>query len=116
MVARMMILPAPEAPSDRRANIAVGLAPVFVVVVFTLIVTGLIAFDTGMAIFLACTAWVVYEMLGYQRAVDAYEESWLPAEQSWPDFESPGTPAGEPEPGRLSISARGSLHFEHSRL
>ncbi|HEU5297026.1 MAG TPA: hypothetical protein VFU71_19755 [Burkholderiaceae bacterium] len=64
--------PTPEPPSDHRASVAVGLAPVFVAVVFTLIVSRLIAFDSGVAIFLACTAWVVYEMFDYQRAVDAY--------------------------------------------
>ena len=111
----MLIEPTPEAPSDRRANIAVGLAPVLGVVVFTLIVTGLIAFDTGVAIFLACTTWVVYEMLDYQRAVDAYEQSSLSAGRSWPDFEAPEALERETS-ARLSISARGSLHFEHSRL
>lgn len=102
-----------EAPSDRRANIAAGLAPVFVVVAITLIATGVIAFDIGVAICLACTAWVVYEMLGYQRAVDAYEQASLSSGRSWPEFQASELPA---KPVRLSISARGSLQFEHSRL
>ncbi|MFI4929850.1 MAG: hypothetical protein ACHP83_06400 [Burkholderiales bacterium] len=79
----MMILPAYEAPSDRRASLAVGLAPVFVLVVFSLIVSGLIAFDTGVAIFLACTVWVVYEMLDYQRAVDAYHQQCVQGHSAW---------------------------------
>ena len=79
----MMILPAYEPPSDRRAGVAVALAPIFVVVVFTLIVSGLIAFDTGVAIFLACTVWVVYEMLDYQRAVDAYHQQCVQGDPAW---------------------------------
>ena len=79
----MMLLPAYEPPSDRRASVAVGLAPVFVAVVFTLIITGLIAFDTGVAIFLACTVWVVYEMLDYQRAVDAYQQQCVQDDAAW---------------------------------
>ncbi len=79
----MMILPAYEPPSDRRASLAVGLAPVFVLVVFSLIVSGLIAFDTGVAIFLACTVWVVYEMLDYQRAVDAYHQQCVQGQSAW---------------------------------
>jgi hypothetical protein len=82
-VACMMILPAYEPPSDRRASLAVGLAPVFVLVVFSLIVSGLIAFDTGVAIFLACTVWVVYEMLDYQRAVDAYHQQCVQGQSAW---------------------------------
>jgi hypothetical protein len=78
-VTRMTSLDAPEPPSDRRASMAVGLAPVFVVVVFSLVVSRLIAFDAGVAIFLACTAWVVWEMLDYQRAVDAYHQRCIDA-------------------------------------
>ena len=118
----MMILPAHEPPSDKRASLAVGLAPIFVVVVFSLIVSGLIAFDSGVAIFLACTVWVVYEMLDYQRAVDAYQQQWLLADPPWPgpdalDAAAPALDA--PADGgavRTLISARGTLQFEHSRL
>lgn len=78
-----MILPAYEPPSDRRASVAVGLAPVFVLVVFALIVTRLIHFDTGLAILLACTVWVVYEMHGYQRTLDAYNQDYVQANLAW---------------------------------
>jgi ABC-type protease/lipase transport system fused ATPase/permease subunit len=80
---RKMILPAYEPPSDRRASLAVGLAPVFVLVVFSLIVSGLIAFDTGVAIFLACTVWVVYEMHDYQRALDDYNQQYVHSHLAW---------------------------------
>ena len=79
----MMILPAYEPPSDRRASVAVGLAPVFVDVVFLLIVAGLIAFDIGVAIFLASMAWVVWEMLDYQRALDAYNQQYVQGQATW---------------------------------
>lgn len=118
----MMILPAHEPPSDKRASLAVGLAPIFVVVVFSLIVSRLIAFDTGVAIFLACTVWVVYEMLDYQRAVDAYHQQSVQAQPQWPGSEALDASAlaldGNPDGGavRTLISARGTLQFEHSRL
>jgi hypothetical protein len=82
-VMRKMILPAYEPPSDRRASLAVGLAPVFVLVVFSLIVSGLIAFDSGVAIFLACTVWVVYEMHDYQRALDEYNQQYVQSHLAW---------------------------------
>lgn len=77
------MLPIYDPPSDRRASVAVGLAPIFVLVVFTLIVTRLIAFDTGLAIFLACTVWVVYEMHDYQRAIDAYNLQYVQNNLIW---------------------------------
>ena len=89
----MMILPAYEPPSDRRASVAVGLAPVFVAVVFVLIVSGSIAFDTGVAIFLACTAWVVWEMLDYQRALDAYHQQYVQGHGAWHAAAAPDSSA-----------------------
>ncbi|HEX6018405.1 MAG TPA: hypothetical protein VFZ28_09920 [Burkholderiaceae bacterium] len=83
----MMILPAAEPPSEHRANVAVTLATIFVAVVFALIVTGLIAFDTGVAIFLACMAWAIYEMLGYQRELDAYHQQSMPGDAAWRGIE-----------------------------
>ncbi|MFO1222207.1 MAG: hypothetical protein U1E90_03815 [Burkholderiaceae bacterium] len=75
--------PHPDPPSDRSANLAFTLAPMFAAVVFALILSGLIAFDTGVAIFLACTAWVVYEMTSYQRALDAYHQQWMQGGSTW---------------------------------
>src|SRR4051794_24656122 len=83
-----MILPSYEPPSDRRASVAVGLAPVFVLVVFALIVSGLIAFDTGFAIFLACTVWVIYEMHDYQRAIDDYNLQYVESHLAWRSSEA----------------------------
>ena len=116
-----MILPAYEPPSDRRASVAVGLAPVFVVVVFTLIVSGLIAFDTGVAIFLACTVWGVYEMLDFQRAVDAYHQQCVQGHPAWRGAETLDAlaPDARPEDGefvRSFIGAGRTLRPEQSQL
>ena len=114
----MMILPAYEAPSDRRASVAVGLAPIFVAVVFTLIASGMIAFDTGVAIFLACTVWVVYEMLDYQRAVDAYHQQCMRGAAAWRGADalaqSPG--ADGSDFARSLVDAGRGLLPDHSRL
>ncbi|HET7528302.1 MAG TPA: hypothetical protein VFK10_20355, partial [Burkholderiaceae bacterium] len=105
-VTRMMILPAYEPPSDRRASVAVGLAPVFVAVVFLLIVSGLIAFDTGVAIFLACTAWVVWEMLDYQRALDAYHQQYVQGHGA-------GRTAAAPDSPTIAAGFERSSDFAH---
>ena len=102
----MMILPAYEPPSDRRASVAVGLAPVFVAVVFLLIVSGLIAFDTGVAIFLACTAWVVWEMLDYQRALDAYHQQYVQGHGA-------GRTAAAPDSPTIAAGFERSSDFAH---
>jgi hypothetical protein len=116
-----MILPAYEPPSDRRASVAVALAPVFVLVVFSLIVSGMIAFDTGVAIFLACTVWVVYEMLDYQRAVDAYHQQCMQGDPAWRSAEALDAPAQDAKPEsddfvRGIIGAGPALQPEQSRL
>lgn len=64
-------------PDARRANVAVGLSPLIILVAFTLIVTRLIDADTGLAIMGACTVWVVYEMHDYQRSIDDYNEEYV---------------------------------------
>lgn len=60
----------PEALQAQRAAVAVGLAPLLVLLAFTAVVSGLIEPDTGVAVFVACTAWVVYEMYRYQDRLD----------------------------------------------
>ncbi len=61
----------PEALQAQRASVAVGIAPLLVLLAFTAVVSGLIDPDLGVAIFAACTAWVVYEMYRYQDRLDA---------------------------------------------
>jgi len=115
----MTSLPMAEPPSDRRASVAVAFAPVVVAVVLALVVSGLIAFETGVALALGCAAWVVYEMLDYQRAVDAYEQEWVQADPMWQGSQAFGAeaqPAQARRRARARLSARGTLQFEPSRL
>ena len=78
-----MHLPDYQPPSDQRASIAVGLAPLFVLIGFALIVTRVIDADTGFAIFVACTLWVVYEMHDYQTMIDRYNHEYVEANLCW---------------------------------
>lgn len=64
----------PESLQSRRASVAVGLAPVLVLLAFTAVVCGWIEPDIGLAIFAACTAWVVIEMYRYQDSLDPGDE------------------------------------------
>ena len=61
---------AAETAQARRASVAVGLAPLGVLLGFTAVVAGWIEPDIGLAVFATCTAWLVYEMYRYQRVVD----------------------------------------------
>ena len=62
--------PAAETAAARRASVAVGLAPLVVLLGFTAVVGGWIDADIGLAVFATCTTWLVYEMYRYQRVVD----------------------------------------------
>ena len=76
-------LPAYEPPTHRRTALAVGLAPLIVLLVFTGIVIGWVPVDIGLAALLACTLWVVHEMHGFQRAVDAYNADYVQRHLQW---------------------------------
>ncbi|MFM7507078.1 MAG: hypothetical protein ACKO3M_11085 [Rubrivivax sp.] len=76
-------LPAYEPPSHRRTSLAVGLAPLIVLLVFTGIVIGWVPADIGLASLLACTLWVAHEMHGFQRAVDAYNADYVERHLQW---------------------------------
>jgi hypothetical protein len=79
----MLKLPDYAPPNTQRALVAVALAPLIVLLAFTLIVTRLIDPDTGFAWFAACSIWVVYEMHDYQRIIDAYNAQYVTAHLSW---------------------------------
>ncbi len=64
----------PEAVQAQRAAIAVGVAPLFVLLAFTAVVIGFIEPDIGVAVFAACTAWVVYEMYRYQDRIEPTDD------------------------------------------
>ena len=58
------------APNPQRAAIAVALAPVLVLLAFTLVIAGVIEAATAFATFAACTAWLVHELHRYQQQMD----------------------------------------------
>ncbi len=76
-------LPAYEPPHHRRTALAVGIAPLVVLLVFTGIVMHWVAVDTGLAILLACTVWVAHEMHVFQRAVDVYNAEYVSRHLQW---------------------------------
>lgn len=78
-----MNLPAYEPPNAQRASLAAGTAPLFVLLIFTLIVTRLIDAETGFAAFVACTVWLVHEMHEYQKTIDGYNEEYVSRHLSW---------------------------------
>jgi hypothetical protein len=81
--AAAMKLPDYDPPSDRRAGVAAGLAPLFVLLAFTLLVSRVIDPDTGFAVFLACTVWVAYEMHDHQRRIDAFNAEYVASHLAW---------------------------------
>jgi multisubunit Na+/H+ antiporter MnhB subunit len=79
----VMKLPDYSPPNEQRAGLAIGLAPILVLLTFTLIVLGWIAPDTGIAAFLAFAVWVAYEMTIYQRTLDAYNAEYAARHLQW---------------------------------
>jgi hypothetical protein len=78
-----MRLPDYSPPNEQRAALAIGLAPLLVLLTFTLIVLRLIEPDTGIAAFLAFTVWVVFEMTIYQRTLDRYNDEYATRHLQW---------------------------------
>jgi hypothetical protein len=76
-------LPEYRPPAGQRAAMAAGLAPLLVLVTFTLIVSGALAVDTGMAVFAASTCWVVYELTDFQRSIDTYNCDYATSNLAW---------------------------------
>ena len=83
LVAMSQSLPDYNPPDTQRADLAMALAPMFVLLGFVLIVTRLIDPDTGLAGFLACTVWVVHEMSVYQRLIGGYNADYVASHLSW---------------------------------
>jgi len=77
------MLPDYDPPSAQRASVAAGLAPLFVLLAFTLIVSRAIDPDTGFAVFLACIVWVGYEVHDFQQAIDRYNAGYVQAHLAW---------------------------------
>ena len=77
-----------EPPSAQRFCVAAGLSPLLVLLSFTLIVIYTIDSDTAIATFLACSAWVFYELNDYQRLLDAYNEEYVKDHLRWRSSEA----------------------------
>jgi hypothetical protein len=70
----------PETVGAQRASVAIGVAPLLALLAFVAVVGGLIEPDIGVAVFAACTAWVVYEMYRYQDRLDSDAEHDIAAD------------------------------------
>ena len=92
-----MVTPALDAPSDRRANLALRLAPLLMVAVFGLVGAELLLFDTAVAIALAAAVWVVYELHAHQRALDEHQLRLMQDQRVWPEFDPDEAVARAPE-------------------
>jgi hypothetical protein len=92
-----MVTPVLDAPSDRRANLALRLAPLLMVAVFGLVGADLLLFDTAVAIALAAAVWVVYELHAHQRAVDEHQLRLMQDQRVWPEFDPDEAVARAPE-------------------
>ncbi len=73
----------PEAGSHRRTALAVGVVPPTVLMALLAVVAGLIEPATGLALFVAGLAWLVFEMHRYLRRMDAELDTELRA-GPWP--------------------------------
>lgn len=76
-------LPEYRPPGAQRAGLAAGVAPLLVLLSFTLTVIQLIEVDTAFAIFAACTVWVVHEMNCYQKTIDGYNAEYVSRHLAW---------------------------------
>lgn len=100
-------LPPYSPPLQRRAGIAAALAPLLVLLGFTALVLKFIEPSTGLALFAACTVWVVHEMQGFQASTDRYNHQYAELHLRWRSSEAllaladaPGTP----EPTRVFLT------------
>lgn len=99
-------LPQYAPPNHQRASLAVGVAPLLVLLTFTAVVIRWMDLDTAMAVFVACTTWVVYEMHVYQAGVDRYNEDYVSRHLAWRSNEHLQQLAQEsatPEPTRAFV-------------
>jgi len=93
---RMAFAPT-DAPSDRRASLALRLAPVLMVAVFGLVGADVLLFDTAVAIALVAAMWVVYELHAHQRALDDHQLQLMQDQRVWPEFDPDEAVARAPE-------------------
>ena len=69
-------LPHYAPPPSLQASVAAGLAPLGVLLAFTLLVLRLIDADSALAALLALSVWVAVELHRFQRATDRYNADY----------------------------------------
>ena len=94
------LLPEYEPPHARRAGMAVGAAPLVVLVAFTAIVARWIDPVTGLAWLLGSVLWVVYEMSVFQSTLDAYNRRYCERHLDWRSSDALLALVRTPEVGR----------------
>lgn len=67
-----------EQPLSQRAAVAVGLAPVLVLLALTLVIGDVLPIDIGFGVVAASITWLVFEMHQYQRAVARLDDDSEP--------------------------------------
>jgi hypothetical protein len=92
-----MAVPHDEAPSDRRAALALRLAPALMIAAFAFVGTDLLHFETAVAVALAAAVWVVYELHAHQRALDEHQLRLMHEQRVWPEFDPDDAVARAPE-------------------
>jgi hypothetical protein len=78
-----MPLPRYAPPLTQHATVAAALAPLVVLLAFTLVVTRLIDADTGFAALGASALWVAIEMHAHQRRLDGYNADYVLQHLVW---------------------------------
>jgi hypothetical protein len=89
-------LPPYRPPNQQRAGLAAGLAPILVLLAFTVVVMRWMDPETGLAVFAACTVWVVHEMHSFQRSTDRYNAEFVQRHLAWRSCETLRLLAAEP--------------------
>ena len=100
-------LPDYDPPQHQRAALAAGLAPILVLLAFTLMVVRWIDVDTGFAVFAACAVWVVYELHVFQYGLDRYNDDYAARHLAWRSSDTLRALVREPatpEPTRAFVS------------
>ncbi|MEK8050889.1 hypothetical protein AACH10_11635 [Ideonella sp. DXS22W] len=82
-------------PSLPRTLLAVGLAPLLVLLVFALVVLRVMDVDTAFACFMASAVWVAAEMHAWQRATDGYNAEYVQRHLVWRSSDTLADLAGQ---------------------
>lgn len=84
----MQLLPHYAPPDARPAALAAGIAPLVVLVVFTLVVLRWLEPSAGFAVLGSVTLWLAWEMHLFQRRIDAYNRRYAEQHLVWRSSEA----------------------------